>query len=123
MIRSSLLAAVGVVAIATAATAQPLPTTRIAAGTIVSADAATRTISIKTGDHTQAYTLAEDAKLESGKAKVETADLAAAEGQRVTIWYTTSGESRLAGRVKLDKSKGTATAKAATSGAPATTPQ
>jgi hypothetical protein len=61
MFRSSLIAAAGLVALAAAASAQPLPTTKLIAGYIVSADATARTIQVKTGIDTQTYTLAEDA--------------------------------------------------------------
>lgn len=123
MFRHALIATATVLGLAAAASAQPLPETKLVAGTIVSADAATRTIEVKTGDHTQSFTLAEDAKLEAGKKSLQAADLANVTGQRVTVWYKADGDSRVAGRVKVTEIKGTATAKAATQTAPATTPE
>jgi hypothetical protein len=123
MFRSSLIAAAGLVALAAAASAQPLPTTKLIAGYIVSADASARTIQVKTGIDTQTYTLAEDAKLEAGKAAIQTADLTSATGQRTTIWYTIDGDTRVASRVKLAENKDKATATVTSPAATATTPQ
>lgn len=124
MIRSSLFSALGLVAVVSTASAQPLPTTQIVAGYIVSTDASARTIEVKTGASTQTYAIAQDAKLESGKASLQAADLATATGQRITIWYTTNGDTRVASRVKLDQSKDKANAKATTPAPAATaTPQ
>ena len=123
MLRSSFIAAVGFVALAGAASAQPQPTTKLIAGYIVSADASARTIQVKTGIDTQTYTLAQDAKLESGKAAIQAADLSSATGQRTTIWYTIDGETRVASRVRLTESKDKATAKVATPAATTATPQ
>ena len=123
MIRSSLLAALGLVTLVSSASAQPLPTTKLIAGYIVSADATARTIQVKTGVDTQTYTIAENAKVESGKAPLQAADLAGAAGQRVTLWYTVNGEARLASRVKVDQPKGAAAAKVATPAATAVTPE
>lgn len=124
MIRSSFVAALGLVAFAgAAASAQPQSSTKLVAGYVVSADATARTVQVKTGADTQTYTLQQDAKLESGKATLQAADLASATGSRVTIWYTVDGDSRLASRVKVTESKDKATAKASTTSTPATTPQ
>jgi len=123
MIRSSFVAALGLLAFAGAASAQPLPTTKLIAGYIVSSDAAARTIQVKTGNDTQTYTLAEDVKLESGKATLQAADLAGATGQRTTIWYTVNGDTRTASRLKITESKDKATAKVATPAATTATPQ
>ena len=123
MFRSSLLAAIGVVAVTGTLSAQPLPTTRPIAGTIVSADAEARTLVVKTGAATQTYAIAEDAKLEAGKTAVKVGDLAAAEGRRVTVWYTTDGDTRRASRVRLADGKGLAKASTPRSSEPATTPE
>lgn len=122
MFRSSLIAAFGLVALVGSASAQPLPTTKLVAGVVVSADATARTIQVKTGADTQTYAIAEDAKLEAGKTTLQAADLANVTGQRVTLWYTVNGESRLASRVKVTDSKGTGTAKLVTP-APVATPE
>ena len=123
MFRSTSFAALGLVALAGTASAQPLPTTKIIAGYIVSADAAARTIEVKTGQSLQTYTIAENAKLDQGKTSLQAADLANATGQRITIWYTIDGDTRVASRVKLDQSKDKATAKVATPVTPAVTPE
>ena len=123
MIRSSLFTALGLVAIVSTASAQPKAATALAGGVIVGADASARTIQVKTGDHTQTYTIAEDAKLEAGKKALQAADLAGATGQRVTIWYTTNGDARVAGRVKVVESKGSATAKVVAPAAQTPTPE
>lgn len=123
MFRSSLFTTLGLVALIGTASAEDRPATSLAGGIVVSADAGARTIAVRTGEHTQTYTIAEDAKLESGKKSLQAADLAGVTGQRVTIWYTTQGESRVAGRVKVVEGKGTATAKAGSAAAPATTPE
>lgn len=44
-------------------------------------------------------------------------------GARAPFWYTVDGDSRLVSRVKVDKSKGAATAKVATPAATAVTPE
>ena len=123
MFRSSFIAAVGVLALAGAASAQPQSSTKLIAGYIVSADASARTIQVKTGADTQTYTLAEGAKLESGKAAIQAADLASATGQRTTLWYTVDGDTKLVSRVKVTESKDKATAKVATPAATTATPQ
>lgn len=123
MVRSFVVAALGLLAVAAAASAQPLPTTKIVAGQIVSADAAARTVQVKTGIDTQTYTLAEDVKLESGKSALQAADLAGATGQRTTIWYTLDGDTRVASRVKIAENKNKATAKVATPAVTTTTPE
>lgn len=120
MIRSSFIAAIGVVALAGVASAQPQSSTKLIAGYVVSADANARTVEVKTGADTQTYTLKQDAKLESGKSALQAADLASATGQRVTIWYTLDGENRVASRVKVTESKDKA-ARAAVGGTTTTT--
>jgi len=121
MFRSSFIAAVGVVALAGAASAQP--TTKLIAGYIVSADATARTIQVKTGADTQTYSIAESAKLEAGKSAIQAADLENAAGQRTTIWYTIDGDKRVASRLKLTETKGKSLAKGGTPAATTTTPQ
>ena len=123
MFRSSFVAALGFVALAGAASAQPQSSTKLIAGYIVSADATARTIQVKTGADTQTYTLAEGAKLESGKSAIQAADLASATGQRTTLWYTVNGDTKLVSRVKLTESKDKAIAKVATPAATTATPQ
>jgi len=123
MFRSSFIAALGLVALVATASAQPLPTTKIIAGYVVSADIAARTVEVKTGESLATYTIAENAKLESGKAVLQAADLATVTGQRVTLWYTVDGDTRVASRVKLDQSKDKATAKVSTPVTPAVTPE
>ena len=123
MFRSSFIAAVGLVVLTSAASAQSQPTTKLIAGYIVGADASARTIQVKTGIDTQTYTLAQDAKLESGKTAIQAADLTGATGQRTTVWYTINGDTRVASRIKITESKDKATAKVATPAATATTPQ
>lgn len=123
MFRSSFVAALGFLALAGAASAQPQSSTKLIAGYIVSADASARTIQVKTGAATQTYTLAEGAKLESGKSAIQAADLASATGQRTTLWYTVDGDTKLVSRVKITESKDKATAKVATPAATTATPQ
>jgi hypothetical protein len=123
MFRSPLYAALGLVALVSSVSAQPLPTTKIIAGYIVSADATTRTVQVKTGIDTQTYTIAEDAKVEAGKAPLQAADLAGVTGQRVTLWYTSNGDTRLVSRAKVDESKGAAAAKVAAPATTAVTPE
>lgn len=123
MFRSAFVAALGFVALAGAASAQPQSSTKLIAGYIVSADATARTIQVKTGADTQTYTIAEGAKLESGKSAIQAADLASATGQRTTLWYTVDGDTKLVSRVKISESKDKATAKVATPAATTATPQ
>ena len=124
MFRSSFIAAaVGVVALAGAASAQPQSSTKLIAGYIVSADATARTIQVKTGADTQTYTIADSAKLEAGKTAIQAADLENATGQRTTIWYTLDGDKRVASRLKLTETKGKSLAKGGTPAATTTTPQ
>jgi hypothetical protein len=123
MFRSTSFAALGLVALAGTVSAQPKPSPSLAAGYIVSADATARTIEVKTGESLKTYTIAEDARLDQGKASLKAADLASATGQRITIWYTTTGDTRVASRVRLDPSKDKATAKVATPATPAVTPE
>lgn len=123
MIRSMSFAALGLVALAGTVSAQPTPTPSLVAGYIVSADASARTIEVKTGESLRTYTIAEDARLDQGKTSLQASDLASATGQRITIWYTVSGDTRVASRVRLDQSKNKATAKVAAPVAPAVTPE
>jgi hypothetical protein len=123
MFRSTSFAALGLVALAATASAQSKPAPSLVAGYIVSTDAGARTIEVKTGQSLKTYTIAEDARLDQGKTSLQAADLANATGQRITIWYTTNGDTRIASRGKLDQSKDKATAKVATPVTPAVTPE
>jgi hypothetical protein len=113
--RTRLLALVTTFALVGSAAAQPSKGLQgqpgWAGGTIVKADAATRTITVKQGIDEQTYVLAADAELTAGKKSVPAADLATAVGQRVTIKYVVDGTTRTASKVTLlGASRETATA-------------
>lgn len=95
-----------------------------AGGTIVKADAASRTITVKQGTDEQVYVLGADAEVIEGKKAVQAADLAAGIGRRVTIKYALDGTTRTASKVTMLGTKGAATASSKPAAAPATpTPQ
>lgn len=123
--RHHLLALVTSLALAGSAAAQPATSglqgqPGWAGGTIVSTDAAARTITVKQGADEQTYVLAADAEVLAGKKAATAADLAGGVGQRVTIKYALDGTTRTASRVTL---LGAArNASAARGAAPAATP-
>lgn len=96
-----------------------------AGGTIVKADAAARTITVKQGLDEQTYVLAADAAVVAGKKAVAATELASSIGQRVTIKYALDGTTRTASKVTLlGAAKGEATATTKGAAAPTTpTPQ
>ena len=94
-----------------------------AGGTIVRADAASRTITVKQGLDEQTYVLATDAELLAGKKTLPATDLATGVGQRVTIKYALDGTTRTASRVTLLGASRDAAAASTAPAAASTTPQ
>lgn len=103
--RTHLLALVTTFALVGSAAAQPVRGVQgqpgWAGGTMVKADAASRTITVKQGIDEQTYVLATDAEVLAGKKVLPAADLATGIGQRVTIKYALDGTTRTASKVTL----------------------
>ena len=124
--RSFLLSALGLVALAGSAAAQPLPTEIWAGGVVVKVDTAARTVDVRQGSHEQTYALAADAEVKDGNKTVS--DLGTAVGQQVRLKYVTAGATRTASTVKLLGIPKTGSAAAASATAvkatqPAATPE
>ena len=97
--RTFLLSALGLVALASNAAAQPLPTEVWAGGVVVKVDTAARTVDVRQGSHEQTYVIAADADVKNGNKAVS--DLGAAVGQQVRLKYVAAGDSRTVSTVKL----------------------
>jgi hypothetical protein len=97
--RPFLLAAYALVALASSAAAQPLPTEIWAGGVVVKVDAAARTVDVRQGSHEQTYVLAADADVNDGSKTVS--DIGTAVGQQVRLKYVAAGDTRTASTVKL----------------------
>jgi hypothetical protein len=97
--RSFLLSALGLVALAGSAAAQPLPTELWAGGVVTKVDTAARTVDVRQGTSEQTYVLAADAEVKNGNKPV--ADLSAVVGQQVRLKYVASGDARTTSVVKL----------------------
>jgi len=97
--RNFLLSALGLVAIAGSAAAQPLPTELWAGGVVTKVDTAARTVDVRQGASDQTYVLAADAEVKDGSKAV--ADLGAAVGQQVRLKYVANGATRTTSVVKL----------------------
>jgi len=125
--RSFLLSALGLVALASSAAAQPLPTELWAGGVVTKVDTAARTVDVRQGASDQTYVLAADAEVKDGSKTV--ADLGAAVGQQVRLKYVTSGATRttsvvkLLGAPKAGSSAAAAAAAAVKATQPAATPE
>ena len=124
--RTFLLSALGLVALAGSAAAQPLPTEIWAGGVIVKVDSAARTVDVRQGASEQTYVLAANAEIKDGNKTVT--ELGAAVGQQVRLKYVTAGETRTASTVKLlgapkAGSVAAASAAAVKTAQPAATPQ
>lgn len=125
--RSFLLSALGLVALASSAAAQPLPTELWAGGVVTKVDTAARTVNVRQGASDQTYVLAADAEVKDGSKTV--ADLGAAVGQQVRLKYVTSGTTRTTSIVKLLGAPKAGSSAAATAASavkatqPAATPQ
>ena len=124
--RTFLLSALGLVALAGSAAAQPLPTEIWAGGVIVKVDSAARTVDVRQGASEQTYVLAADAEIKDGNKTVT--ELGGAVGQQVRLKYVTAGTTRTVNTVKLlgipkAGSAAAASATAVKATQPATTPQ
>ena len=124
--RTFLIAALGLVALASSAAAQPLPTEIWAGGVVVKVDTAARTVDVRQGSHEQTYALAADAEVKDGNKTVS--DLGTAVGQQVRLKYVAAGDTRTASTVKLmgvptTGSAAVASAAALKASQPAATPE
>ena len=73
--RTFLLSALGLVALAGSAAAQALPTEIWAGGVIVKVDSAARTVDVRQGASEQTYVLAADAEIKDGNKTVTASEL------------------------------------------------
>lgn len=125
--RTFILSLASLVAIASTASAQPLPTELWAGGVIVKVDTAARTVDVRQGTSDLTYSLAAEAEVKDGKKTIAAADLAGALGQQVKVKYVANGTTRTASKVTLHgvpKSGSAAAVSAAVKApAPATTPE
>ena len=125
--RTILASALGLLALAGAASAQPLPSSLWAGGVIVKVDTAARTIAVRQGAADTTYVVAEDAEIKDGKKAVTATDLGTSVGQQVKVFYSATGDTRTASKVTLlgIPTKGTAAAVSASvlKGEKATTPE
>ena len=125
--RTILASALGLLTLAGAAVAQPLPAQIWGGGVIVKVDTAARTIAVRQGTADTTYVIAESAEIKDGKKAVQASDLATTVGQQVRVFYATTGDTRTASKVTLlgIPTKGTAAAVSASvlKGEKATTPE
>lgn len=125
--RTLILSLASLVALASTAAAQPLPTELWAGGVIVKVDTAARTVAVRQGASDQIYTLAPEAEVKDGKKTLAATDLANALGQQVKVKYTADGATRTASKVTLHgvPTSGAAAAVSAAvrAATPATTPE
>ncbi|WP_396626057.1 hypothetical protein [Luteitalea sp.] len=125
--RTILASALGLLTLAGAASAQPLPTEVWGGGVIVKVDTAARTIAVRQGSAETTYVVAESAEVKDGKKVVTAADLSGSVGQQVRVYYATAGDTRTASKVTLlgIPTKGSAAAISASvvKGEKATTPE
>lgn len=114
MLRTPILATVGLLALVTTTFAGPAkPHEAWASGRIERVDTTAKSLVVMQGSHEMTFVLAGDAHLMQGKKAVAPADLGGDVGRLVKVRYTTSGSQRIADRVEI----GEATPTAATSAA------
>lgn len=96
--RTSLLAAVGLIALAGAALAGPTPETW-AAGTIARVDLETRALVIAQGAHEMTFVVDEHARVARGRKRIPASDLSGNVGKHVKVRYRSGPGGRVADTV------------------------
>ena len=102
MLRTPILAAAGLLALATTTFAGPAkPHEAWASGRIERVDTTAKSLVVMQGAHEMTFVLAADAHLMQGKKAVTPADLGGDVGRLAKVRYTTNGAQRIADRVEI----------------------